>query len=127
MRRFLVARNHGITWLSLPRSGRTTLAWLTIINHTNQSVAFPCLPRGRGERRFLPDRIMETTKIGLAFHRLLRHAPPASAGRQRAANGIHKSGNAQLDALRGPDAVPWLKSSTESRHIRGELPSTVLE
>ncbi len=70
---------------------------------------------------------METTKIGLAFHRLLRHAPPASAGRQLAANGIHKSGNAQLDALRGPDAVPWLKSSTESWDIPGELPSTDLE
>ena len=111
----------------MPWSGRATLAWLTIINHTNQSVAFPCLPRGRGERRFLPDRTMETTKIGLAFHRLLRHAPPASAGRQLAANGIHENGNAQLDALRGPDAVPWLKSSTKSWDIPGELPSTDLE
>jgi len=70
-----------------------------------------------------------TTKTGLAFHRLLRSAPPASVWRQLAANGIHKnkSGNAQPDALRGPDAVPWLKSSTESWDIPGELPSMHLE
>jgi hypothetical protein len=58
---------------------------------------------------------MESPKIGLAPHQLLRHDSSASAVRQRrAANRIRGNGNAQLLGVSGSDAVPGFSSSTVS-------------